>query len=348
MSLADFKLKDNEQFDNSFLKKDYLIICHQQGANLNNPDQNVEFIFGENNNYHQIGNAYLEFDITVRDTAGPFTNASNIRLIINALAYCFKDARLTTTGGSDLEYNKYVGQVSTIMRLLTSKNSDLSSCFDKSGKSSLTDKNPSKRIQINNHTDANKRKYKGKLELEHIFGFCNKFKKITKNLGFHLTFKTANLQDIIFTTIATDIKVTTNNLYLYVPILMSNTQTQVMFNESIMNNYTITFDSRYTERKTSNDGRELQVDIGSAQHNNSPEYLLGVFQTQNRKGVPNKSNNIAIFDTNHVTKLFVEIDRALCPRDGVSTNFEETSYLDQYRDLKLFYKKYVGEQLINP
>ena len=54
--------------------------------------------------------------------------------------------------------------------------------------------------------------------------------------------------------------------------------------------------------KTSNDGRELQVDISSAQHINSPNYLVGVFQTQNRIGVPNKANNIAIFDTNHVTK----------------------------------------------
>ena len=101
-----------------------------------------------------------------------------------------------------------------------------------------------------------------------------------------------------------------------------------------MNNYTINFDSWYTERKISNEGRELQVDIGSAHHINSPKNLLGVFQTQNRIGVPNKAINIGIFDTNHVTKYFVEIDGARYPRDGVSTNFEEKSHLDQYRDLK--------------
>ena len=88
------------------------------------------------------------------------------------------------------------------------------------------------------------------------------------------------------------------------PTLIPNTQTQVMFYESIMNNYTITFDPWYTERKISNDGRELQVVIGSAEHNISPKYLIGVFQTQNRIGVPKKANNIAIFDTNHVTKYF--------------------------------------------
>ena len=125
MRFEDFQLLNNEPFDNIIVKRVFLKVYHQQGANLNNPDQNLEFICGENNNYHQIGKAYLEFDKTVRDTAGAFTNASKIRLTNNALAYCFKEARLSTTGGSDLEHNKYVGQVSTIMRLLTSKDSDL-------------------------------------------------------------------------------------------------------------------------------------------------------------------------------------------------------------------------------
>ena len=122
------------------------------------------------------------------------------------------------------------------MRLLTSKDSDLSSCFDKNGESPLNDKNILKRILINNYTDGKKGKYKRQLALEHIFGFCQTFKKVTKNLGFHITFKTANLQDIILTTMATDINVTINYLYLYVPILIPSTNTQVMFNESIMNN----------------------------------------------------------------------------------------------------------------
>ena len=33
-----------------------------------------------------------------------------------------------------------------------------------------------------------------------------------------------------------DINVTINNLYLYVPNLISNVETQVMFNEAIQNN----------------------------------------------------------------------------------------------------------------
>ena len=248
----------------------------------------------------------------------------------------------------DLEDIKYVGQVSTIMRSLTSKDSDLSSYFDKNGESVIDNDNPLKRLLINNHdVAANKGNIKGHLPLEHIFGFCRTFKKITKNLGFHLKFKMNDLQYITFTTIANDINVTINSLYLFVPKLIPSTTTQVMFNEAIMNNYTITFESWYTERKISNDGRELQVDIGSAQHINSPKYLISAFQT-NARTTPNKAANPAIFDSNHVTKYFVEIDGVRYPQDGVLTNFEQNSYLDQYRDVKLFYKEYFGEELLQP
>ena len=192
-----------------------------------------------------------------------------------------------------------------------------------------------KQLLINNHAEGvNKGKIKVQLALEHIFGFCKTFKKITKSLGFHLKFKMKDLQDIIFTTIADDINVTINSLYLYVPKLVPSTATQVMFKEAIMNNYTITFDSWYTERKISNDGRELQVDIGSAQHINSPKYVISAFQTMART-TPNKASNPAILDNNNVTKYFIEIDGVRYPKDGVLTNFEENSYLDQYRGFKI-------------
>ena len=260
----------------------------------------------------------------------------------------FHTGYLATTGGLDIEEIKYVGPVSTIMRLITSKDSDLSSYFDKNGESVLNDTNPLKQILINNHAlEANKGKIKGHLALEHIFGFCKTFKKITKNHGFHLKFKMNDLQDIIFTTIANDINVTINSLYMYVPNIVPNSETQLLFNESITRSYTITFDSWYTERKISNSGRELQVDIASAQHINSPKYLISVFQ-RNVRTTPNKAGIPSIFDDNHVTKNFVEIDGVRYPKDGVWTNFEENSYLDQNRDLKFFYREYVSEELWQP
>ena len=155
MSLEDFQLVDSDPNNNGIIKRDYTKVDHQSGAYLNDSNQNVEFIFRENNIYHQIGKADLEFDITIRKVvaapANPnFVNADQIRLIINAFAYCFTQATLSTTGGMDLEDIKYVGQVSTIMRLLTSKHSDLSSYFDKNGEAVMNNDNPLKQILIHN------------------------------------------------------------------------------------------------------------------------------------------------------------------------------------------------------
>ena len=56
MSLGDFQLLDKEPIDNSIIKRDFLKVYRQQGAQLNQSDQNIESMFGENNNYIQIGN----------------------------------------------------------------------------------------------------------------------------------------------------------------------------------------------------------------------------------------------------------------------------------------------------
>ena len=93
-----------------------------------------------------------------------------------------------------------------------------------------------------NHLDANKGKMKGFLYLEDIFGFCKTFKKVTKKLGFVITFETANLQDIINTSMADDLNVTINSLYLYIPKLIPSVETQLKFNETTQNIYKTSFD----------------------------------------------------------------------------------------------------------
>ena len=54
MSLKDFQFLDNEPFDISIIKKDFLKVYHQQGSQLNQSDQYIEFIFSEDNNYQQM------------------------------------------------------------------------------------------------------------------------------------------------------------------------------------------------------------------------------------------------------------------------------------------------------
>ena len=49
-------------------------IYHQQRAELSIMNQGIDFILGGNNSYHQIGNAYFEFDISHRTNTGDFNN----------------------------------------------------------------------------------------------------------------------------------------------------------------------------------------------------------------------------------------------------------------------------------
>ena len=109
MNLEDFQILDNEPFDNSTIKRDFTKTHLQQGAQLNQSDQNIEIIFGENNNYHQIGKGFLEFDITVRrnDTTN-FHNGDPMRLVNDGFAFCFTVFRLCTTIGGVIEHNKLV------------------------------------------------------------------------------------------------------------------------------------------------------------------------------------------------------------------------------------------------
>ena len=244
------------------------------------------------------------------------------------------------------------------MRAISNKNGDLLSQFDNINENDipiverLADlplqirSTPHQKMLIDNHTDANKGKIKGYLYLEDIFGFCKTFEKVTENLGFHITLKTNDLQNIIYSSMADDINVTINNLYLYVPNLISNVETQVMFIEATQNNYTITFDELYTQRRVISD-TITQMDIGTSQHVNSPKYLIGAHQTRSRADTANKNNNIAIFDNLNLQKYYVEIDSVGYPRNSFLINYEQNDYVEQYKDLKLFFKEYIRDGMMS-
>ena len=287
MSPEDFQLLDNEPLDKSIIKRDFTKIYHRQGDQLNQSGQYIEFIFGENNYYHQIGNAYLEFIITVRkNDPTNFHTDDPIGLVNNAFAFCFKEARLTKSIGVDFEINRFCGQISTIMRAISNKDGDLLSQFDNFNENDIPILNrladvpvqiqsiPHQKMLINNHTDATKGRIKGYLFLEDVFGFFQTFKNVTKNLGFHLTFKTNDLQDIIYTSLTDDIDVTINNLYLCVPNLIPSVDIQVMFNEGTQNIYKTSYDEWFTERRIISD-TITQLDIGSSQNVQSPKNLIG-------------------------------------------------------------------------
>ena len=156
---------------------------------------------------------------------------------------------------------------------------------------------------------------------------------------------TNDLQHIIYTSVADYMKVTINSLYLYIPNLLPSVETQLMFNEATQNNYKISFDKWYTERRLISD-LLVQHDIRSAQQLGSPKYLNSARRTCLRKTTPDKKNNIAILDNLDLRKNFVEIDGQTYPRESVLINYEEKDYIQQCKGLKLLFKEYMGELLL--
>ena len=115
----------------------------------------------------------------------------------------------------------------------------------------------------------------------------------------------------------------------------------------IQNICKLSYDDWYTEKRIITDS-EYQVDIGSAQSVNSTKCLICAHQTDTRSNIPYKLEITAIFDQLDAGKNFVEIDGQLYQRDSVFINYTANDYIDQYGDLKKFYKEYVGEELMSP
>ena len=128
-------------------------------------------------------------------------NTSFIRLVNNAYAHKFKEFYLYFTRGNGKEYSKFVPQISTTMRLLTSRDGDLSSFFDKINKNDINDTSLRETLIDKLTTQANKGKFSGQLRLDHISVYFRRFERRTEELNFHLAFTTAGLQNIVYTTL---------------------------------------------------------------------------------------------------------------------------------------------------
>ena len=148
--------------------------------------------------------------------------------------------------------------------------------FDKTDESQAQIQNTSLKGLLIKNLDiaANEGKIERHSLHEYSFGFCRSFRKTTKQLGFHLTFKSSDLQDNIYTTLGEDNEVIFEKLFLYGPIFIPNAETLIMFYDSIKNSFILSCDSRSTPRKTVDTLLKNQVDDGSAQNNNSPKYLI--------------------------------------------------------------------------
>ena len=75
--------------------------------------------------------------------------------------------------------------------------------------------------------------------------------------------------------------------------------------------------------------------------------MIRAHQTKDRLNTSDKKINVTIFENQDLRKYHVEIDSQRYPRDSVLINYEENDQIEQYKDLKLYFKEYIGEPIIN-
>ena len=225
-----------------------------------------------------MGIGYLEFVIKIRKANNTifsitFPGLDVIRLVNNAFAYTIHDAKFSTSSGVEIEQNKYVGPFSTIMRLVTQKDGDLSTYFDIIDESEDgIDSCSLEQVLINSHNPDNRGIIRGHLPLEYVFGFCKSFMEKPKCLGFEMDLRTSNRkQSILYTTSGdNDVNFTINSISLFIPQIISSPDTQVHFNEANSKSLTLSNESWSTDRKPVDTAKEFQVDIDSASDIYSP------------------------------------------------------------------------------
>ena len=154
-------------------------------------------------------------------------------------------------------------------------------------------------------------------------------------MQFHIYFKTADSQVIIYTTFGSDITATFDMLFLYVPTFIPDAATQGLFNDSTKSSFTLSFSSWFTDRRVVDTGLEYQPVIGSSQDFDLLKCLIAAHQTAARMVVPNKANNTANFDNLDVRSYFVKIDGFRYPKEVFNVNYAANDLTDQYRDPKL-------------
>ena len=167
------------------MKRDFLQIYHQQASNLNDSNQNVHFLLAENSKSHQIGNAYLQNEMTIKKVvvvaaSRVLVNGNAIRLVNKAFAHCFKGIRISTTGSSYIQHNKFVGQISFVMRVLKHNDGDLLSHCDEIDESEAEIENTSLHHHLINNHDiaANKKNSKVISPLDIFLDFVKDFEKL--------------------------------------------------------------------------------------------------------------------------------------------------------------------------
>ena len=128
------------------------------------------------------------------------------------------------------------------MRLLTHGDADLFTYLDVTDEIVYdNEKSSPNEIPLTNHTKVNRGLRRGHLPLDIVFDFFISSRKTTKGLEFELELRASTRKRTILYTLLgeDDVNVTFSRLNLYIPFTKPSLGIQMLFNEAIMNSFTL-------------------------------------------------------------------------------------------------------------
>ena len=130
-----FKVSENYEIDQKFLKCDYIRYSPAEISTINTPNSQIYINIPREDSVMSLLNNYIElnFDVLQAATSNSYTDANEIRLVNLGPIALFNNYKLTTSSGKHLEEINHTHFLSLLYKLLTSsKDSDDSSiAFDR-------------------------------------------------------------------------------------------------------------------------------------------------------------------------------------------------------------------------
>ena len=132
-------------------------------------------------------------------------------------------------------------------------------------------------------------------------------------------------------------------MYLYVPSYISSPDTQMYFDQAIINDFQISYDEFVIARKLLGNELEMEVDEGINFISNATKYLIFRHQKINRAHNENKTQNVSKFENRSLLKTCVDFDGKRYPNSPEDSDFATDKNRNEFLALLELYKDYISE-----
>ena len=280
-----FKLNENYEVDRRILKCDYIRYSPAETSTINTPNSHIYSNIPREDSFVTLLNSYLDlnFEVIKKADDSGYANGNDVKLVNLGPNALFRNFKLTTSSGKDLEDISHAHVVSLMYNLITSNkgSDDLSIGFDRSS--------ARRRAEMTNNRNA-KGRFLLRIMLKDVFGFAEHQEKSTYGLGYEQTL-TRNKDEAVLDKVAgiADARIKIDRIHWYVPHYIP---CYIPCKQTL--NKTPT-ELRYVERsifmKEVKNQNLWNFELGSKENMNVPIWIFIGFQQEDRQDSRNLNND---------------------------------------------------------